>query len=203
MNLKNFFIVLVYSLWLVTVFLSLVITLFVGERLEVSISDSTKYYIELTEDEALQVVYVWYLALLGWGWLFLNELRILVISAHASSLAQRIFIKEQKEKTAAKETEKGEAYIQHNKEKLTKTRDKDRSNCMTWFLIPPHSIETCLDILYLLDIKKSPEAYEPLVLPWPDGTLTRKVKDIEMMSVSSHKSSFKRPKGGRKAKNKK
>lgn len=101
MNFKNFFIALVYLLWLVTVFLSLFITLFVGERVEINISESTRYYIELTEDEALQVVYVWYLSILGWGWLFVNEVRILVISAHAPNLARQIYDSEQKTKELA------------------------------------------------------------------------------------------------------
>jgi hypothetical protein len=50
---KRFFQVLVFSFWIGTVFVSLFIMLFVGERVELEISEDVKYYIELTEEEAL------------------------------------------------------------------------------------------------------------------------------------------------------
>lgn len=69
-------------------------------------------------------------------------------------------------------------------------------------MIPAYSIETCLDILYLLDIKKNPEAYEPLTLQTPEA-LFRRAKDTEMMSISSKKSAMKRTRSGRKISKKK
>jgi hypothetical protein len=95
------------------------------------------------------VVYVWYLAIFGWGWLFIIEIKVLVISLLAPKLARRIFAEEQEHKTPS------------GADLSTKL------NCITCALIPTYSVSICLDILYLIDIKKNPTKYAPKSLETP------------------------------------
>ena len=81
---------------------------------------------------------MWYLAVFVWGWLLIFEIRILLISLIAPRLASHIFAEEQRERNHF---------------------DISRLNCCTRLFIPSYSLTTCLDILYLIDIKKNPDKY--------------------------------------------
>jgi len=112
------------------------------------------------------VVYVWYLAIFGWGWLFIIEIRVLVISLLAPGLARQIFAEEQAAKTPS------------GAELSTKF------NCITCALIPTYSVSICLDILYLIDIKKNPNQHLPMSVETPAFT---QVKEVEMFGISDSK----------------
>jgi len=49
-NYKTCFYVCVYLFWMGTVFVSIWVIGFVGERFELEVSENYKYYIEMTED---------------------------------------------------------------------------------------------------------------------------------------------------------
>lgn len=81
-NLKIFFLIVIYLFWAFSMSLSVAFMFFTHETGE---SEGFRSYLELTADEAWLVVVAWYLATFGWGWLVFNELRILLISLLAPS----------------------------------------------------------------------------------------------------------------------
>ena len=44
-------------------------------------------FVELTEEEAVELVLTWYLAIFVWGWLVFNNVRIWLISFFAPNVA--------------------------------------------------------------------------------------------------------------------
>ena len=111
---------------------------------------------------------MWYLSIFVWGWLLIFEIRVLLISLFAPKLASRIFAEEQKEK---------------------KPFDTGKLNCCTRLFIPSYSLITCLDILYLIDIKKNPGNYMPLSITTPG---LKKYSEVELLPLSNSKSKGKR-----------
>ena len=52
-NLKNFFVIVVYAFWVFVCIFSIMMMCAVGERFEMEIAEGFKYYVELTEEEAV------------------------------------------------------------------------------------------------------------------------------------------------------
>ena len=119
MNCKKFFICLVYIFW----FFALVLCAsFLPWLREIEESNGYKTYLELTEDDARYMVVTWWLTIFGFGWIGLNELRLVIVTKIAT----------------------GEATKLHTDKKRTATE-----NCCTSVLIPLESIEIALDIKYM------------------------------------------------------
>lgn len=49
-NYKTCFYILVYLFWMATIFVSIWVIGFVGERFEIEVTNNFKYYIEMTEE---------------------------------------------------------------------------------------------------------------------------------------------------------
>lgn len=82
---KFFFLTLIYLFWVAALVLTVA---YIAESGGVNHSTA----------EAWKVVAAWYLAIFAWGWLVLNQLRILVIAALAPAQARTIFAAEQEER---------------------------------------------------------------------------------------------------------
>lgn len=118
-NCKIFFLILIYLFWAFAVALSISFMTFTTE---VDEGDGFRTYLELTPDQAWNVVIAWWLSTFGWGWLVFNEIRIFLISLLAPSQAKTIFDR-----------------AQSNKRALTKTfkSHEEPLSCVTCALIPP------------------------------------------------------------------
>ena len=78
---KFFFLAVIYLFWVAALVLTVA---YIAESGGVKLSTA----------EAWKVVAAWYLAIFVWGWLVLNQLRILVIAALAPAQARTIFASE-------------------------------------------------------------------------------------------------------------
>ena len=163
---KFFFLAVIYLFWVVALVLTIA---FIAESGGVDHSTA----------EAWNVVAAWYLAIFVWGWLLLNQLRILVIAALAPAQARTIFAAEQEERRKGGATGGGEA-----------GRQERGFSFVTCALIPPMAVEIALDVLYVVDIKSRPEQY----LTRGGGSVAvpsilaakapeKKAKEVEMVSV--------------------
>ena len=131
---KFFFLAVIYLFWVAALVLTVA---YIAESGGVNHSTA----------EAWKVVAAWYLAIFVWGWLVLNQLRILVIAALAPAQARTIFASEQEERRKGGATA-GEA-----------RRQERGFSFVTCALIPPMAVEIALDLLYVVDIKSRPELY--------------------------------------------
>ena len=142
-NCKIFFLLLIYLFWAFALALSISFMSFTHETEEEE--GGFRTYLELTAEEAWYVVVSWYLSTFGWGWLVLNELRILLISLLAPMQARTTF-----DRAADREKRPLTRTLQSHEEPLS---------CVTCALIPPQSVEITLDALYIIDIGKNPAKY--------------------------------------------
>lgn len=149
MKCKKCFVIFIYLIWLVAIAISVLVVIIVGEK-EIGVDFIDSEFVDLEDDQAWQLVSVWYLAIFGFGWLGLNELRIILVSLLAPGHARGIFLKEQKTK-------------QENIS-FTPTGEIEKPprgcSCLTCLLIPPQSVEISLDALYMIDVKANPGQYD-------------------------------------------
>ena len=143
-NFKKFFLLLIYVFWAFALGLSIAFMFFATELEEEDDGFST--YLELTPGEAWYVVVSWYLAIFGWGWLGLNEIRIMLCSVLAPIQAKKIKNRNSNES-------------QRTSGRILKSSEEPLS-CVTCALIPRQSVEISLDVLYFIDIKENPDDYE-------------------------------------------
>jgi hypothetical protein len=79
--LKALFVILIYILFFLTVGLSIFFWLESGTKLEDL--PGTLHFVELTRDEAIEVVVCWYSSIFIWGMLVYNNLRVWIVSMFA------------------------------------------------------------------------------------------------------------------------
>ena len=82
MSCKNFFFATVYVFWFLSLGISIA-ALFNSPEVDEDADKQVQTYHELTESEAWKVVLAWYMAIVVWGWLGFNEIRLILISIFA------------------------------------------------------------------------------------------------------------------------
>ena len=145
-NCKKFFLILIYVFWAFALGLSIAFMFFTTEKEGEDEEEGFNTYLELTTEEAWYVVVSWYLAIFGWGWLGLNEIRIILCSLLAPIQAKKIKNRNSNEN-------------QKTPSKILKSHEEPLS-CVTCALIPRQSVEISLDVLYFIDIIENPDDYE-------------------------------------------
>ncbi len=81
---KSFFIFVVYVFYLATL---VALISFIPWLHELNEEEEYKTYMELSEKEALLMVGTWYLSIFAFGWIVINEIRIVLIAKFAPAEA--------------------------------------------------------------------------------------------------------------------
>ena len=86
---KALFMILLYIFFFATVGLSLYFWLHSGQAS--TDTDIMAAFVELDDEEAMELVLTWYLAIFVWGWLVFNNVRVWLISFFAPNVAHDEF----------------------------------------------------------------------------------------------------------------